>query len=405
MPRTHGTGVFQRGETQALSITTLGAPGTEQIVDEMEVDTKKFYMHHYNFPAWSVGEVAPSRWPSRREIGHGHLAERAIVPVLPPRDQFPYVIRVVTEIMSANGSTSMASVCGSTLSLMDAGVPIQAPVAGVAMGLIMENGKHIVITDIQGEEDHLGDMDFKVAGTANGVTAMQMDIKVPGISPEIMKEAVQKALIARQTILGKMTAVIATPRTELSQYAPRIVTLKIDPSKIRDVIGKGGETINKIIDETGVDINIEDDGRVDIASEDAASLEKAVQWVRDLTREVKAGEMFKGKVVRIEDFGAFVNILPGQDGLVHISQLASKHVDRVEDVVKLGEIIDVVVTEIDELGRINLSHSLALQKLGIPEKKIESSGRPQGHSDRGDRGGRGGFGGRRNSGGRGGFRR
>jgi polyribonucleotide nucleotidyltransferase len=362
--------MFQRGETQVVTLATLGAPGSEQVLDGMELDMKKYYFHHYNFPGFSVGEVARMGWPSRREIGHGALAERALIPVLPERAKFPYVIRLVSEVMEANGSTSMASTCGSTLALMDAGVPITAPVAGVAMGLIMdESGKYQVLTDIQGEEDHLGDMDFKVTGTKDGVTAMQMDIKVTGITRQIMEDALRAASKARMTILGKMLEVIPEPRKELSPLAPRIVTLMINPTRIKDVIGKGGETINKIIDETGVEINIEDSGQVDIASADAEGLERAVKWVNDLTRELKPGEIFDGEVTRVENFGAFVRVLPGQEGLVHISQLSDKRVEDIRKVVKVGDRMKVMVTEIDEMGRLNLSRSAALAKLAEMKAK------------------------------------
>lgn len=364
LPRTHGTGLFQRGETQVMTIATLGAPGTEQILDGMELDEKKYYMHHYNFPGFSVGEVERMGWPSRREIGHGALAERALIPVLPDRAKFPYIVRLVSEVLEANGSTSMASTCGSTLALMDAGVPIKAPVAGVAMGLIMDkSGKYQILTDIQGEEDHLGDMDFKVTGTKDGVTAMQMDIKVTGITRQIMEDALAKAKVAREFILGKMTEVIPAPRAELSKFAPRIVTLMINPAKIKDVIGKGGETINKIIDETGVEINIEDDGQVNIASADGAALEKAVKWVNDLTRELEPGELFDGVVTRVENFGAFVRVLPGKEGLVHVSQISNKRIEDLTKVVKVGDKMKVMVMEIDEKGRLNLSRTLAIAKI------------------------------------------
>lgn len=369
LPRTHGSGMFQRGETQVVTIATLGSPGAEQVLDGMELDTKKHYMHHYNFPGFSVGEVARMGWPSRREVGHGALAERALVPVLPDRMKFPYTIRLVSEVLEANGSTSMASTCGSTLALMDAGVPITAPVAGVAMGLIMEGDAYKVLTDIQGEEDHLGDMDFKVTGTKEGVTAMQMDIKVTGITRSIMEEALSRAKTARVFILDKMLEAIAAPRENLSPYAPRIVTLQIPTAKIKDVIGKGGETINKIIDETGVEINIEDDGRVDVSAVDEESINKAVKWIQDLTREVKPGELFDGVVTRVENFGAFVRVLPGQEGLVHISQISDKRIEDIRKVVKVGDRMKVMVVEIDSQGRINLSRSLAMEKLKESESK------------------------------------
>lgn len=372
LPRTHGSGMFQRGETQVVTLATLGAPGSEQIIDGMEEETKKYYLHHYNFPGFSVGEVARMGWPSRRELGHGALAERALMPVLPPREKFPYTVRLVSEVLEANGSTSMASTCGSTLALMDAGVPIQAPVAGIAMGLIMnDDGKYKILTDIQGEEDHLGDMDFKVTGTTEGVTAMQMDIKVTGITREIMEDALAKALVARKSILEKMKAVIPEPKKEISKYAPHIVTLKINPDKIKDVIGKGGETINKIIDETGVEMNIEDDGQVDIASADEEGIKKAVEMVENLTKEVQPGEMYDGEVTRVENFGAFVRILPGKEGLVHVSQIAHKRIEDLHKVVKVGDKMKVMVIEIDSQGRLNLSRTLALDKLKGGEKKEE----------------------------------
>jgi len=356
LPRPHGTGLFQRGETQALTVVTLGAPGDEQIVDTMEVDEKKRYIHYYNFPPYSVGEVGFMRGPGRREIGHGALAEKALIPVLPSKEDFPYTILVVSEIMSSNGSSSMASTCGSTLALMDAGVPIKAPVAGIAMGIITgDDGKYKILTDIQGPEDHWGDMDFKVAGTKKGITAIQLDVKIDGITPEIVKEVLERAYTARMEIMETMLAAISSPRTELSKYAPRIISIKINPDKIRTVIGTGGKTINEIIDATGCEIDIEDSGLVFITAKNNESGEKAKKWIEDLTHEVKEGEIFTGKVVKIMDFGAFVEILPGQDGMVHISQLSDERVAKVEDVVKVGQKVTVRVAEIDKMGRINLT--------------------------------------------------
>jgi polyribonucleotide nucleotidyltransferase len=373
LPRTHGSGVFTRGETQALTVTTLGAPGDKMIVDTMEVDMKKHYMHFYNFPPYSVGEVKPMRGPGRREIGHGALAEKALLPVLPSLEEFPYTILLVSEVLSSNGSSSMASTCGSTLSLMDAGVPIKKPVAGVAMGIITgTNGEYQVLSDIQGLEDHFGDMDFKVAGTRDGITAMQMDVKIDGLTPEVLGKAIVQAKASRMFILGKMLETLPEPRTEMSPYAPRIITLHINPEKIRDVIGPGGKMINRIIDETGVDIDIEDDGSVFITSTDETSAKEAVEWIKNITREVKAGELFQGRITRLMNFGAFAEVLPNQEGLIHISELADYRVNKVEDVVKVGDIIPVIVKEIDDQGRINLSHKAALHRLeqeGTAEKE------------------------------------
>jgi len=362
LPRTHGTGLFTRGETQALTVTTLGSPGDEQIIDTMEVDMKKRYIHLYNFPPYSVGEVKPMRGPGRRDIGHGALAEKALLPVLPSKDEFPYTILLVSEILSSNGSSSMASTCGSTLSLMDAGVPIKRPVAGIAMGIIVDpqlttdnKQQFKILTDIQGLEDHYGDMDFKVAGTEMGITAMQMDVKVEGITTEMLEAALSQAGKARAEIMQKMLSVIPAPKTEMSQYAPRIIVLKINPEKIRSVIGPGGKIINAIIDETGVQIDIEDDGSVFITSPDSTSAQKAKQWIDNLTHEVKVGELFNGKITRLMNFGAFAEILPGQEGLIHISELADYRVNKVEDIVKIGDVVPVKVIEIDHMGRINLS--------------------------------------------------
>lgn len=355
LARTHGSALFTRGQTQALTITTLGAMGDEQILDGVGVEESKRYMHHYNFPSFSVGETRPSRGPGRREIGHGALAERALVPVIPSELEFPYTIRLVSEILESNGSSSMASVCGSTLSLLDAGVPIKRPVSGVAMGLVKDGDYYSILTDIQGMEDALGDMDFKVAGTANGITAIQMDIKIGGITREILTDALAQANRGRAHIMGKILEIISTPRPELSAFAPRIITMSIHPDKIRDVIGPGGKMIKKIIEETGVKIDIEDDGKVFIAAIDMEAGQKALRIIEALVRDVELGTTYTGKVTRIMNFGAFVEILPGKEGLVHISHLALERVEKVEDVVKVGDEILVKVTEIDRQGRINLS--------------------------------------------------
>ncbi len=360
LPRTHGTGLFTRGETQALTVTTLGSPGDQQIIDTMEVDMKKRYIHHYNFPPFSVGEVKPMRGPGRREIGHGALAEKALIPVLPEKEDFPYTILLVSEVLSSNGSSSMASTCGSTLSLMDAGVPIKRPVSGIAMGIIVgKDGKFKVLTDIQGLEDHYGDMDFKVAGTEKGITALQMDVKVDGVTIEMLQRVLNQSRDNRMEILKKITDTLSTPRTEMSQYAPRIIVMHINPDKIRNVIGTGGKIINEIIDETGVQIDIEDDGSVFITSPDAVSAEKARKWIDGLTHEVKAGEIFNARITRIMNFGAFAEILPGQEGLIHISEIADRRIEHVEDVLKIGDVIPVKVKEIDSQGRINLSAKAA----------------------------------------------
>ncbi len=363
LPRTHGSALFTRGETQALTITTLGSPGDEQVIDTMEEDTKKRYMHHYNFPPYSTGEIKPMRGPGRREIGHGALAERALLPVIPEKDKFPYTILLVSEILSSNGSSSMASTCGSTLSLMDAGVPIKRPVSGVAMGIITDQQQYKILTDIQGLEDHYGDMDLKVAGTTQGITALQMDVKIDGLTPEILEKALMQAKINRSQILEKMLAVLPEPRKELSQYAPRIITMNINPDKIRNVIGTGGKIINEIIDQTGVEIDIENDGSIFITSPDEASAKKAMEWIKNLTHEVKPGEFFNGRITRIMSFGAFAEILPGQEGLIHISELADYRVEKVEDIVHIGDIVPVKVKNIDEQGRINLSIKAAARIL------------------------------------------
>ena len=366
LPRTHGSAVFTRGQTQALSVVTLGTMSDQQRLDGLGLEEFKRYMHHYNFPPFSVGEARPLRSPGRREIGHGALAERAVKVMVPPVEDFPYAIRIVTEILSSNGSTSMASVCGSTLALMDAGVPIKAPVSGIAMGLVTDendSSRYAILSDIQGMEDALGDMDFKVAGTRNGVTALQMDIKVRGLTPAIFRQALEQARQGRMFILEKMERAIQAPRPEMSTYAPRIITLHIHPDKIRDLIGPGGKTIRKIQEETGCQIDIEDDGKVFLATVDEEAMERAVAMIRDLTESVEVGRIYKGKVVRIMPFGAFVEILPRQDGLVHISQLADQRVNRVEDVVNIGDEIMVKVTEIDDRGRVNLSRKQAITEL------------------------------------------
>lgn len=361
LPRTHGSGLFTRGQTQVLNICTLAPLSEKQTIDGIGIETEKRYIHHYNFPSYSVGETKSSRGPGRREIGHGALAERALVPVIPSEEEFPYALRLVSEVLESNGSSSMASVCGSTLSLMDAGVPIKAPVAGVAMGLVTQGEHYTILTDIQGMEDALGDMDFKVAGTTKGVTAIQMDIKISGLSREILSEALQQAHKGRMHIMGKMMEVIDAPRGEMSQWAPRIITIHIDPDKIRDVIGQGGKVIRGIIEETGTKIDIEDDGTVYIASVEAAGANRAIEIITSLTKEPEVGEVYMGKVTRLMNFGAFVEILPGKEGLVHISKLAKERVEKVEDVVNVGDEIMVKVIEIDKQGRINLSRKDCLK--------------------------------------------
>ncbi len=361
LPRTHGSGLFTRGQTQVLSVVTLGTIGDEQIIDGIGVQESKRFMHHYNFPPYSTGEVKRMVGPSRRDIGHGHLVERSLLPVIPEEEEFPYTIRLVAEVISSNGSTSMGSVCGGTLALMDAGVPIRAPVSGVAMGLVTrDDGTYRILTDIQGVEDFLGDMDFKVAGTAEGVTGLQMDIKVRGITPQIMREALAQAHEGRMFILEKMRGTIETARPQLSQYAPRITKIKINPDRIRDIIGPGGKMIRRITEETKCTIDIEDDGTVLIGSTDADNAQKAIDIIQGLTRDVEVGAVYAGKVTRIMAFGAFVEILPGKEGLVHISELADYRVPTVEDVVKIGDEVSVLVTEIDRQGRINLSRRALL---------------------------------------------
>ncbi len=362
LPRTHGSGLFTRGQTQALSICTLGALGDVQVLDGLGIEESKRFMHHYNFPQFSVGETGPIRGPGRREIGHGALGERALEPIIPNEKDFPYTVRLVSEVLESNGSTSQASICASTLALMDAGVPIKAPVAGIAMGLVTSNGHYTILSDIQGMEDHLGDMDFKVAGTGTGVTALQMDIKIEGLSRQILEEALQQAKKGRMHILESMLSTIPETRTELSKYAPKILTMTINPDKIRDVIGPSGKQINKIIDETGVKIDIEQDGTVFISSINEEMNKKAKTIIEDIVREVEVGQMYLGKVKRVEKFGAFVEIFSGKDGLVHISELAEERVAKTEDVVSIGDEILVKVLDIDKQGRVNLSRKAVLKE-------------------------------------------
>jgi polyribonucleotide nucleotidyltransferase len=374
LPRAHGSGLFSRGETQVLTIATLGTLSDEQRLDGLGTEEKKRYMHHYNFPPYSTGETRRRLGPGRREVGHGALAERALLPMIPSEEEFPYTLRLVSEVLSSNGSTSQASVCASTLALMDAGAPIKAPVAGIAMGLVKEGERYAVLTDIQGMEDHLGDMDFKVAGTSKGINALQMDLKTKGINAEILREALTQARDARLTLLDKMAAVIRESRPELSPYAPRITLVRIDPEKIGAVIGPGGKMIRSITAETGAKVDVEEDGTVYVASTDAASAEKAVSMIRKLTEEPEIGKIYTGKVVRTKDFGAFVEILPGTDGLVHISQLADYHVRSTEDVVKVGDEIMVMVIDIDNDGRIKLSRQAVLEGWTAEEARERDRG-------------------------------
>ena len=367
LPRTHGSGLFSRGETQVLSVATLGTPRDEQLLDDLSPEESKRYIHHYNFPPYSTGETWLLRGPRRREIGHGALVERALLPMIPPEEEFPYTIRVVSDVLSSNGSTSQASVCGSSLALMDAGVPIKAPVAGIAMGLVTGDGRYCILTDIQGLEDHLGDMDFKVAGTRRGITAIQMDIKVRGITSQLLEEALTQAREARLKVLKVMEEAIPAPRPEMSPYAPRITTLQIDPEKIGLVIGPGGKTIRSIQEETGATIDIEDDGTVYIASASGPSAQKAQEMVEALVEEAQVGKIYRGRVVRTTDYGAFVQILSNQDGMVHISQLDSGHVQRVEDVVHVGDEIMVMVIDIDREGKIRLSRRAVLEGWSVQE--------------------------------------
>jgi polyribonucleotide nucleotidyltransferase len=399
LPRTHGSGLFQRGQTQVLTIATLGGLSMVQKLDTLSPDEYKRYMHHYNFPPYSVGEVRPLRGAGRREIGHGALAERALEPVIPSEEEFPYALRLVSEVMSSNGSTSMASVCGSTLALMDAGVPISAPVAGIAMGLIMgDDGNYRVLTDIAGQEDFMGDMDFKVAGTARGITALQMDIKISGVSRELLATALQQAREAREYILQRMLEVIPEPRPELSPYAPKMYKITIPQDMIGTLIGPGGKTVRRIQEEAGgATIDIQEDGTVIVGSPNEEVARKAIRMIEGLTKEVQVGEIYTGKVTRLLNFGAFVEILPGKEGLVHISQLGADHVRSVEDEVKVGDEVTVMVSEIDNLGRINLSRRAVL--LGETPEQVAAAARDSGRDrgDRGDRGGRGGPGGPRPS--------
>jgi polyribonucleotide nucleotidyltransferase len=412
-PRAHGSGLFTRGETQVLSMATLGTLGEAQELDNLSPTDTKRYMHHYNFPPFSTGEVKPLRGQSRREVGHGALAERALEPVIPAEESFPYTIRVVSEVLSSNGSTSMGSVCASALALMDAGVPIKAPVSGVAMGLITDkSGRYQILTDIQGTEDHLGDMDFKVAGTAQGITALQMDIKITGISTQMMKEALEQARVARMSIMEKMLEALPQPRTELKPHAPRIITVKIPVDKIGALIGPGGKNIRALQEETGTKIDIEEDGTVYIASTEGVGAKIAQEKIESLGESAVIGNIYTGKVVRIEAFGAFVEILPGVDGLVHISQLDSERVNQVEDIARLGDELTVMVTDIDPQGKIRLSRQAVLEGWSAEEAREKDQRRPGGGGPRGggrggDRGGRGGDRGGRGGdrGGRGGDRR
>ena len=362
LPRTHGSGLFTRGQTQALTVATLAPLGEHQIIDGLGIEESKRFIHHYNFPPYSVGETGRMGSAGRREVGHGALGERALAQIIPDEDVFPYTIRLVSEVLESNGSSSQASICAGTLALMDAGVPIKAPVAGIAMGLVMDGDNYTILTDIQGLEDALGDMDFKVAGTEKGITALQMDIKIEGITEQILNEALVQARQARLAILEELTSTISEPRTELSPYAPKIEMIQIKPDKIKVVIGRGGDTINKIIDETGVKIDIDDEGNVSIASTDQAMINRAKEIIEQLTHEVKVGEIYEGTVKRIEKFGAFVEILPGKDGLVHISELEHHRVDKVEDVIALNDKVKVCVQEIDDKGRINLSRKALIDK-------------------------------------------
>jgi polyribonucleotide nucleotidyltransferase len=387
-PRAHGSGLFTRGETQVLTLATLGTPRDAQEIDSLTGTEAKRYMHHYNFPPFSTGEVRPLRGSSRRDVGHGALAERALLPVLPTDLEFPYTLRLVSEVLSSNGSTSMASVCGSTLALMDTGVPIKAPVAGVAMGLIKEGEQYSILTDITGMEDHLGDMDFKVAGTRDGITALQMDIKIKGITSEIMSKALEQARVARLSILDKILEIIPEPRKELKSFAPRITVLHIAPDKIGAVIGPGGKIIRSIQEETGVKIDIEEDGTVYIAATDGPAAEKAREMVEEITESPVIGRIYTGRVVRTTDFGAFVEILPNQDGLVHISQLDSERVNKVEDVVSVGDEITVMITNIDNTGKIRLSRQAVLEGWTLEEALTHD--RPSGGRPGGSRGGGGG---------------
>ena len=368
LPRTHGSALFTRGQTQSLSVTTLGTSDDAQTVEQLTGESSKVFMLHYNFPPFSVGEARPLRGTSRREIGHGALAERALATIIPGKEEFPYTVRVVSEIMESNGSSSMATVCASTLALMDAGVPIKAPISGIAMGLVKEGDQVAVLTDIMGVEDHFGDMDFKVTGSKEGVTAIQLDLKIDGISFAVLEAALTQAKEARLIILEKMLAVMAKPRPDISPYAPRIMTLKINPERIKDVIGPGGKMIKRIIAETGVTIDVEDDGSVAVASIDAAAMQRAIDWIKGITEEAEVGKIYKGKITRLMNFGAFCEFMPGKEGLIHVSELASRFVKNVEEVVKVGDEVQVKVIEIDNLNRVNLSIKKAL-----PEQKTDSA--------------------------------
>ncbi len=386
-PRAHGSGLFQRGQTQVLSIVALGTPREAQKLDGLSPEDSRRYMHHYNFPPFSTGETWPLRGPRRREIGHGALAENALLPMIPSEDEFPYTIRVVSEVLSSNGSTSQASVCASSLALMDCGVPIKRPVAGVAMGLVTDGAKYAVLTDIQGIEDHLGDMDFKVAGTSEGVTALQMDIKISGLDMNIMSQALEQARVGRMQILESMLATIAAPRQELSPYAPRMLTIKVDPEKIGAIIGKGGATIRGLEEEFEVSVDIQDDGTVFVAGVDGLKAEAALERIHALSHDPEPGEVFTGKIVRITDFGVFVELTPGQDGMVHISQLASEHLQRVEDAVQMGDEVMVMVTEVSPEGKIRLSRRAVLEGWSLEEARAQDSAR-KGSGQRSNGGGR-----------------
>ena len=404
LPRTHGSGLFQRGETQVMSIVTLGMPREAQRLDNLFPKDKRRYMHHYNFPPFSTGETWFLRGPKRREIGHGALAENALRPVIPTEEEFPYTIRVVSEVMSSNGSTSQGSVCASTLALMDCGVPIRKPVAGVAMGLIYddETGDYAILSDIQGLEDHLGDMDFKVAGTPDGITAIQMDIKISGLSMDLMTTALEQARVGRLEILDSMALAISEPRAEMSKNAPRMSALKIDPEKIGAVIGKGGSTVRSIQEQFGVDVDIQEDGTILISAVDGEKSDLALQYIEQLTKEIEPGEIYTGKVMRVVDFGAFIELIPGTEGLVHISQLSPDRVSSVDSVCKVGDELMVMVTGVDSMGKVRLSRKAVLKNMTLAEAQADDA--PRGRSGGGDRRG-GGRGGDRRSGGRGGDRR
>jgi len=399
LPRVHGSGIFQRGETQVLSVATLGTPSLAQLIENPDGEQEKHYMHHYSFPAYSVGETGRVGSPNRREIGHGALAERALEPVIPTQSDFPYAIRVVSEVMSSNGSTSQASICASSLALMDAGVPITAPVAGIAMGLMTQKDKYVILTDIMGLEDFSGDMDFKVAGTKNGITAIQLDVKLDGLTDKMVEETVQGALDARLFILDQMAAVIAAPKTSVSEFAPKIKSIKINPEKIGEVIGSGGRVIKNIIATTGATVDVEDDGTVTMSSSSEEAVDKAIEWVSILSRDLERGEIFEGKVVRMMNFGAFVEIVPGKDGLVHVSEMSTEYVNDPNDIVKVGQVVKVRVKEVDEMGRINLSMVFGEKAEGSKEDRVEnprrSSDAPQREPRRERSGGGGGRGGDR----------